>query len=238
MEITLGEPTFFGPELIAGLVGAVIGAVVSGLISLLLQLYALKKAEEQRVAEATRTTNALNASIWVKVSNIRGTVEYFDKHFQGQINQVPRIEPERYIWEVKPLIGMPAPVTFTDQEVTHVFEVADMATFGNFMMLSMIHKTAIELTDLYAVKRAELLDQLPSTVFRGERRRIELTEPEMRKFGPKIIQLSSLLQELLQTLNKDKVFALNTRTMLRGPLKKPLLEEPVLPPTIPAGDVA
>jgi len=171
---------------------AISGALVGGLIALVVQLVAIWAAKKERKAAKKERSIALAHSIMFKVMRIHSNLYNLHLHLEESFAAVDPASHNRPCLFVLPLVGTPADVDFSAEEMSLVLSFKDAELTDMLMSLDGIHNNLIEVFETYAGLRNELQASLPAEM-EGNVGTSKLTKEEWMLAEPKMVVMNQLL---------------------------------------------
>jgi hypothetical protein len=224
--------------------GVAFGSAIFGAIAGAIPAYLLARRGSKEVLDRDRQARreaerALGLAVHVKLGAIVNSLLVVQRHIQEALANPPG--PGAELWQtVQPIVGF-------DGEERLTFEASEMAVFlsaerGDFaealLLLARRHAVLGETLRVHSAKRQKLRDDMPPPVsLEGTRGSTVLTAEEMRRVRPQMVELSDLLDQMIEGLTADVDLALELARDF-GPILRGYFEDPAFPAFVVPDDRA
>jgi hypothetical protein len=214
-------------EFWAAIAGAVIGGLLSGIISWLLQRSSYIEARRQRAEDERAMQRMLSTALLIKMNAIYSDINSCHKHFEESIKNAQASDSTLEPWQcITKLSNVFPNIQFTMDELTFVHQLADLDLFNDLSNMDRVHHAIRETVLTYIEKRSTLEDmiisiRIPSSLETNGNLNstfVKIEDTEVLK--PKILEISSLLNQARPMLTRSSTEAKNIMVRLHNRLKE------------------
>jgi hypothetical protein len=176
---------------------ALIGAIVGGLLALGAQMIALRAVRKQREEDHKRTQQALANSLLFKMMRIHSNFGGIHRYIEESFDEAKARGLGGPSWQfLRPFANVPPPVDFSPDEMAMLLAQKDDGVFNAVLGADGIHNSYMEILRTYKDERKALMDRLTPQRVQGDMGSGELSPQEMLILQPRIIDVSSLAEQL------------------------------------------
>ncbi len=203
-SIALGIQNADWWDLVPATVGALMGAAAAAIPAWLLARNTSKETlERDRIARREQMEADAFSGV-VKLVSIVNGVAALQRTIEEQIAEAQEAGLAGQLWcRVRGLTGLrQEEIKFEARELAVLLAAKEFKYLTEVLLVAERYSTLVAAMQDYADRRRELTDMIPARIENGVGTFI-LNQAEQERFGPRILELESMIEELRQTAAKD-----------------------------------
>jgi hypothetical protein len=199
--------------------GSLIGSTIGGCVSWLLHRKSLAAAKAQRDADRLEVRKALGYALLFKLIRLASDLRTLGKTVRSILDYAKSQGFAGAAWQVvPPIVPLPDAVVFAPEEMALVLSF-DRELFNDMAALDQLHKSTVGIFELYNSRRNAVMERFGAEV-KGTIGTTFLTPEDKRWLDPRAVELSSLVDAMLQRTEHDGQEAVSAMERFRGVLER------------------
>ncbi|WP_431203085.1 hypothetical protein ACQ86E_30300 [Bradyrhizobium betae] len=199
--------------------GIVFGAAISATVAYILQRNSFAEARRQKAVDKREERLTLGLNVFTKMMRIASTLEILKRSLREAFDRAEKAGLEMRPWAVvMPLANLPAKVHFEPKELTEIMKL-DFNLFNDLGPFDDIHNSLLDIFQTYKADRIAMTTTMPADMT-GILGKATFTPDEMRRLGPKMAALDTIIDGLLQRTAADSDEAWSILKRLQASLNK------------------
>lgn len=199
--------------------GVLFGAAISASVAYLLQRNSFREARRQKEIDKREERRTLGLNLFTKMMRIASTLEILKRSLEEAFARAERDKVKAPSWAIViPLANFPGKVHFESKELTEVMKL-DFQLFNDLGPFDDIHNSLIEVFQGYRAERTALTSTM-SAEMDGALGKSTFTAEEMKRLGPKMFALDTMIDGMFQRAVTDSQEAWALLHRLKDALNK------------------
>jgi hypothetical protein len=199
--------------------GVLFGAGISATVSYLLQRNSFAEAHRQKEVDKRDERRTLGLNVFTKMMRIASTLEILKRSLEEAFSRAEKDGIKGPPWTiVVPLANLPGKIHFEPKELTEIMKL-DFNLFNDLGSFDDVHNSLLDVFLLYRTDRNALTSTL-SAEMTGMLGRSTFTPEEMKRLGPKMAALGTIIDGIVQRTMADSEEAWTILSRLQDALNK------------------
>jgi hypothetical protein len=184
------------------IVSLLAGTIVSSIVAYLLQRGSFAEARRIKAQDKFEERKTMGLTLYHKMIRIASTLSILQTHFDEAFARAEAMKVKGQAWQiVVPIAHLAGQVKFKPEELTFLM-LLDKDLFNDMGPFDDIHNTALDMFELYQIRRQALTDTL-SAEMQGSLGSTTLTRDELARLAPKMAELNMLIDGMKQRVKQD-----------------------------------